>query len=53
MIQLDMLEENEMMVVLAELKKIKDSAEKSRRSLFARFNELEKIVFELREMIQK
>ena len=53
MIQLDMLEENEMMAVLRELKKVKDASENARRGLFARFNELERIVFELREMIQK
>jgi hypothetical protein len=51
MIQLDIFEKDQMMLVLAEMKKIKDIAENSRKSLFARNHELEKRIMELEKRL--
>lgn len=49
MIQLDFLDENELMALLRQMKEVKESAEKTRKSLYARNHELEERVMKLEE----
>jgi hypothetical protein len=52
MIQLDFLDENQLMALLREMKEVKESAEKARRSLFARHRELEERFDELEKKVK-
>jgi hypothetical protein len=47
--QLDLFNEVQELEILSRLKKVEDALAKTRRSLFARINELEREVLELRK----
>lgn len=47
MIQLDLFDDNVLETILREIKKVKDSGDHVRKSLFARINELERLYLEL------
>lgn len=49
--QLDLFNEVHELEVLTRLKKVEDASNKTRRSLFARINELEREVIELRNVV--
>lgn len=50
MIQLDLFEKNDLILVLRELKKIRESSEAVRRGVFRRVAELEQKLRELQEL---
>lgn len=53
MIQLDLFEKNDLVLVLNELKKIRESSEAVRRGVFRRVAELEQKIKELQEVRAK
>ena len=52
MIQLDMFENDQLMYVIKELQATREMTENVRRGLFARYNQLERDVIELRDKIR-
>jgi SMC interacting uncharacterized protein involved in chromosome segregation len=52
MIQLDFLDENQLMTLLRQMKEVKESADKTRKSLFARHRELEERFEELEKKVK-
>lgn len=52
MIQLDFFEKNETRILLEEIRKVRDSSEKVRKSVFKRISEFEKMLRDI-EQIKK
>lgn len=52
MIQMDMFENDQLMYVIKELQETRVMTENVRRGLFARYNQLERDVIELRDKIR-
>lgn len=50
MLQLDFFEKNETMLLLEEIRKVKESSEKVRRGVFKRIAEFEKMLKEIKEL---
>lgn len=53
MIQMDMFENERMLYILKELKELRDMTDNVRRGLFARYNEIERDVIDLRCKIEE
>lgn len=52
-IELDFFEKNETILLLEEMKKIKKSSDAVRKSVFARINEFEKTIKDIRNIIKE
>ena len=53
MLQLDLFEKNETVILLEEIRKVKESSEAVRRGVFRRIAEFERLIKEMQQMRQQ